>query len=64
MLIGKVLIYKSGLHLFDLPNLKRIGTIIRMGILGFFLFQNMSPRSTIPESSSCMAMVVPNFLRR
>lgn len=55
---------QSGVHLSDLPNLKRIGAIILKRELPFRLFQNMSPRSVMPQSSWCMAILVPNFLRR
>jgi len=57
-------IYKSGLNLADLPNLKRIGAIFLIRKLPLFLFQNMFPCSTIPESSLCIAIFVSNLLRR
>ena len=49
---------RSDVDLSDLVNPKRIGTDIQMSILPFFLFQNMSPRSSIPKSSKCMAIFI------
>ena len=40
---------RSCVDLSDLVNSKRIGTKIPMSILPFFLFQNMSPRLSIPN---------------
>ena len=40
------------------------GAIVLKRMLPDSLFENMSPRSTIPESSGCMAIFVRNFSRR
>ena len=57
-------INKSGLNLSDLPNRKNNLKIVLIRMFRLLQFHNISPRSTIPESSWCIAICDPNFLRR